>query len=291
MNSETTQTESYGAVILYYRFGPQIVETIEALVHQSVPPASIVLVDNGSKDGICKKVGADYASVKVIDAGKNLGYAGGMNRGAMELSQQERILFLTHEVILKEDCVEQLIHAATLRPVVVGPVLARTGDLSIWSAGGYISQLGQAKHNTDAVSDRAFSEAEWLDGACLFVDHSSFRELNGFDEDYFLYWEDVDFCVRAQALGPVGIAIGALAFQETGTSPIYYRTRNRILFWKKRRAWFRVAIALAEASIQFLVLEVRGTASRDKRMARMLGLRDGITGQLTHSYSRVVESK
>ena len=100
----------------------------------------------------------------------------------------------------------------------------------------------------------------WVSGACFMVSDQLWTKVGGFDDDYFLYWEDVDLCAKVQAAGgTVGIIRGATAVHDPGqthTAPgaraksstyYYFNIRNRAVFGAKwlsdegRLQWQRTA--------------------------------------------------
>jgi GT2 family glycosyltransferase len=108
----------------------------------------------------------------------------------------------------------------------------------------------------------------WLSGACLLVGRAVWLELGGFDEDYFLYWEDVDLCIRAASRGcELVVDDQATAVHDEGgtqatrmagptgsaksSTYYYYNTRNRLMFAAKnlgvedQHRWVRSSIGAA----------------------------------------------
>jgi GT2 family glycosyltransferase len=140
------------------------------------------VVDNHSCDGLAQLLTAFPHQTRIITAPENLGYGKGMNLGAAALDLQpgDFLLFLTHEVSLKESCVNQLIHTAlSTNAALVGPVLRRSRDQSVWSVGGYLDRLGIPRHYTAIHdSDQISSNVQWLDGAVLACRASDFKARN-----------------------------------------------------------------------------------------------------------------
>jgi GT2 family glycosyltransferase len=205
----------------------------------------------------------------------NVGFGGGTNLGAAHaLAAGARVL-----VFLNPDAWTDPAGLAALAAAVrsqdralVAPRIHRP-DGSLYSRG--LTYL----HRADGtMSGRRTSpdDVPWLSGACLAVGAELWGELGGFDEDYFLYWEDVDLSWRATALGAcLEVVDGArVVHDEGGTqesrgrakSETYYRydIRNRMLFARKNldpadvRRWRRTlpraarAVALRGGRRQFV---------------------------------------
>lgn len=266
----------YAAVILYYKLGPLIYETVNRLQNQTCPPAEIVIVDNDSRDEILES-GIIKTQVRVSKLPRNAGYSGGMIHGESLVSEGiQHILFMTHEVQLAPDCVHYLTEAMNdgTGNVLVGPALTKGIAGPVWSYGGVFAPTGAVRHIVDSESKE---EAEWLDGACLLMNRSAYRRVGGFDPDYFLYWEDVDISVKMKSAGSIRCVRNARGSQETGYTPTYYKTRNQILFWRKRRNLRKV---LQSVSVFAIKICTRDVPRRDWAAvrARLTGIRHGFNG-------------
>lgn len=282
-----TTDSSYGAVILYYRLGDRIHDTIAALLNQQTPPEQIVIIDNASADGALAGVEDKYASCAVIHMESNVGYAAAMNTGAAQFVDRfEYILFLTHEVLMQPQCTTRLLCVLRQHGEVgmAGPALRLHTANTAWSLGGWITRLGDVHHNHDQCRTR---DVHWLDGACLLIRSSTFAEVGGFDEDYFLYWEDVDISIRIRANHRIRCVPGAIAFQDTATAPIYFRTRNQILCWRKHRDIIRLVASLVVAMAKIVLIDLDG-CSLTQAGARFHGMVDGLNGHLTTAPIRMV---
>src|SRR3954447_14407637 len=97
-----------GVVVLYYRFGMGVSETISRVMAQVPPPSRIVLLDNASGDGVCDSV-ARETGVELIRADENRGYGAGMNLGMSALPASEYVLLLSHDCLLEPGCIAALL--------------------------------------------------------------------------------------------------------------------------------------------------------------------------------------
>jgi GT2 family glycosyltransferase len=257
-----------GAVILHYRFWPGVRSTVEALLSQTTPPNHVVLVDNASNDGSSIELRRAFPDIEIMEAKANLGYGGGMNLGIAPLleRQMDAILLLTHECRLAPDALEQLVRRLEEESVVgaVGPLLGYSSkpDL-VFSAGGQIERhtwKPRHVHEPRLVAEwagRPAHHAEWLDGASLLLRSAAAREAGMLDEDYFLYFEEVEYLLGLRRLGWVVECVpAALAWQEPGTKPTYLWLRNRLRFLARTapprhvvRETIRLAASVARNSI------------------------------------------
>jgi len=278
-NSAAATHPTYGVVILYYRLGRDVVRTIRAVRVQSLRPVRIVLVDNASNDGVVEGLSPEeLAGVEVLHASTNGGYSTGMNAGLKRLAGSvDYLLVLTHEVVMEPTCVELMLDQASSDDVVlVGPSLRLPGG-EVWSNGGRVTRFGSAVH-VRAKTSQDPVPADWLDGACLLARRDAMVSIGGFDERYFLYWEDVDFSLSMASEGRVVVAPSAIAHQSpTVNAPMYYYARNRLLLWRKFKRPLRL-LASVPAILAFAVHRALGGRRADVLHA-LRGIRDGLAGR------------
>jgi GT2 family glycosyltransferase len=257
-----------GAVVLHYRFWPEMRSTLDALLTQTRPSDRVVVVDNRSSDGAVLELRRLFPSVEVVEAEVNLGYGGGMNLGIERLLEQgvDAILLLSHECRLAPDALEVLAARLEEEPRVgaVGPLLAyRSKPEFVFSAGGEIDRRNGRPlhfHEPRLVADWVGSSpraADWLDGAAVLFRSEAVRQGGMLDEDYFLYFEETEYLLKLRRLGwSVECVPAALAWQEPGNKPTYLWLRNRLRFLgrtaPKRHVFLetiRVAASVAQNSL------------------------------------------
>lgn len=282
----------YSVVVLYFRAGPVIYRTLTSLELQHLPPHRVVVVDNGSRDGELDQLALRFPTYELITLDENVGYSAGMNAGIRYLGEDSKyVLTMTHEVQLEKSCAGQLIATLDEHDAgMVGPLLKLEGSESrIWSTGGSISHLGRATHSrtvTQSEDRFGFQACDWLDGACVAYRLSVLREVGYFDEDYFLYWEDVDISLRIGRTALIGCVSSAIATQGTANTPAYFDARNQILLWRKSGETLRVVASLFRQLARSLRLLVRG--HRKASLATLVGLLHGFSGSLWCSDQRMV---
>jgi GT2 family glycosyltransferase len=278
-----------GVVVLHYRNWPVIAGTLEALRRQTRQADRIVVVDNASGDADVAAIRSRFPELDVQALNQNLGYAAGMNAGVGRLpADVDAVLLLTHECVLAPDALQRLVSALEADPrcAAVGPLLRRRDDGSVWSAGGRLdTRTGRPWHIRETAAARR--EADWLDGAALLVRAEDLRRVGGLDETYFLYYEELDLCLRLRAAGHVLRCVTeAVAWQQPGNASPYLDARNfpRVL----RRAGRPAAAALAV--LTHLAAGLRDLAVPGRRsMAwpRLAGVVHGYSGRLDRRLAAV----
>jgi N-acetylglucosaminyl-diphospho-decaprenol L-rhamnosyltransferase len=184
----------------------------------------VVVVDNGgSGTGWTDTVGG----IRVRYESRNLGFAGGVNRGVRELDRwrwgiwrtdgavYEWFLLLNPDVTVPAgflDAVMDIVEQLTVEEPRAGVVGLRlcNPDGSLQGSCGRFPTLGstlrgllrpRAWRKCLMLNTQQRQQVDWVTGGCLLVRRDCFEQLGGLDESFFLYYEDVDFCHRAKAAG------------------------------------------------------------------------------------------
>lgn len=283
------------AVILNYRNWPDTLQVVESLEQQTLRPTDVVVVDNASGAAEAAAIqDAAGSRFHVLPLEANDGYAAGMNAGIRWATEKgaAAVLLLTHDIRLDPTCLERL--AAEVAGTAVGvaaPVLGWQGrDNVTWSAGGAITRFTGTPFHPDkgrpldaevAAPTRSVS---WADGAVLLVTRAALEAAGPLPEQYFLYYEEVDFQDRVRRSGrQVRVVSGALAWQGPGHTPRYLAARNQVLWLRRGRRWALPAYLLSVGYTcgRELVRRAVGRAP-DLRLVVALtaGVRDGFTGRL-----------
>jgi GT2 family glycosyltransferase len=201
--------------------------------------AEVVVVDNSTIDR--HRAGmrelAHRESWTLVDAGGNIGFGAAANRGADLAIENgaEVVVFLNPDARLDVANLQILI-ASLDNNSICAPRIVDAGG-AIWFEGGALNvRRGTVSHRPGAH--------DWFTGACLALRSEIWTRLGGFDERFFLYWEDVDLSRRCiEAGGQLRLVRDAVAVHEAGgTQPgeggksalyVRFNSRNRLLFVRK----------------------------------------------------------
>lgn len=266
---------------------------------RSCRPDVVVVVDNFSSHQERERVLAlaECEKWQVVEPADNLGFGGGVNVGvdlARKLGAEEWLL-LNPDASIERDALEQLRAAVATNPLRVVAPRVLDGHGHPWFDGADVYLEDGITRGVAHRSRRAGAARwEWLSGACLFMRSEAWDLVGGFDEDYFLYWEDVDFSRRIViAGGEIQVVGGAVIVHDEGGTQAdrsssraksetyyYYNIRNRMLFAAKhlddagRRRWRRGLVASAR---EILLRGGRRQFLRPLRPLRagLRGVRDG----------------
>jgi GT2 family glycosyltransferase len=188
----------------------------------------IVVVDNGSSEPCTAAVAAEFPEVRVIESGENLGFAGGCNvgiRAALDAGARY-VWLLNNDTVVHPDALSALIETARSRRrcgIAGSKILFFDRPTTIDHAGGTLNlRRGHAWHigcgEIDGGQHDSDRPAAFVTGCSLLADTKMIREIGPLDPDYFAYWEDVDFCTRAQRAGwEVVYSAGSRVWHKGGT--------------------------------------------------------------------------
>ncbi|WP_404311375.1 glycosyltransferase family 2 protein [Agrococcus terreus] len=229
------------------------------------PDALVVVVDNRSTDRERERVRALAAERgwHLVAMAGNPGFGGGANAGigrALELGARA-VLLLNPDARIGADGVAAL--RAAGGPLSLRSPLVRSPDGRTWFSGLDLDLVDGEIRSPHRRAERPDGDPmAWLSGACLWIEAPLWALVGGFDDDYFLYWEDVDLSRRVlDAGGELLVVEAATAWHDEGgthrergaraeaKSELYYfwNIRNRMLFAAKHldpegiRRWRRAA--------------------------------------------------
>jgi len=179
---------------------------LAALHRQTRLPDEIVVVDNASTDNSVEHLRVTWPQVGVLMLPANVGFAAGNNRGADD-ARTDALIFLNNDTEVEPGWLDALVRAAeadSKRGLVTSRVVFLDRPDVIDSAGdGYLRCGGGFKHGhgqslaTNAESRSVFGAC----GAAFLIRRELWERLGGFDESFFMVYEDVDLSYRARLLG------------------------------------------------------------------------------------------
>jgi GT2 family glycosyltransferase len=177
---------------------------LQSLAAQDYPALHVIVVDNASTDDSVLRIREALPAVELIEAGGNLGFAGGCNVGirrGLEMGA-EWIWLLNNDTVAPADTLTKLVSAAGGERVgIVGTVLHFLHDpaqVQAWGGGKMLPWMGYVLHFT---APAVFGEDTFLTFASVLIRRELLIEIGLLDERYFMYFDDSDFCFRARKAG------------------------------------------------------------------------------------------
>ena len=209
----TSEAPMISVIIVTYKSEDYILFCLDSIYKSEPLHTEVIIVDNNSDDSTVPLIGEHYPKVKIIKNQENLGFAKGCNIGARHASG-DIIYFLNPDCIVSESAISKMAAQAILPDVgIVGPLLIDgKGQTLLESAREIPSDASALIKILKLPLEKRYPyyrtielenaiDAPVLCGASMCVKTALFNEVGGFDEDFFMYGEDIDLSVRVLGLG------------------------------------------------------------------------------------------
>jgi GT2 family glycosyltransferase len=235
-------TPEGAAILVNYNAGTELRTALQSILDEGTTAGwEVVVVDNASTDGSAAVVAEFGRRVTLVRNAVNVGFGRAVNQGVAS-SMAPLILLMNPDCRLVNGAISRLRAVLDADPscAIAGPrVLDPDGAVQASARGdpdmltGLFGRTGGlrallpllpvSRRNVvvqDAISSgRDSVVVDWVSGACMLLRREAFLQAGGFDERYFLYWEDADLCRRLRRLGHrVRYVPGATAVHQVGRS-------------------------------------------------------------------------
>ncbi len=231
-----------GVVVVNWNNPTDTIECLTSLQKMDYHDFFTVVVDNASTDGSETAILNEFSGVHLIRMEKNRGYAAACNK-AIEYcleNEAQQVLLLNNDVVVHPNILQNSIG-------IVGPLVLYYHDKSrVFSAGGRFDRFTARNWAIDQGSQevsryRLPREVDYVSGCALLVRSDLFEKAGLMDTRYFMYYDEVDFCLRAKAAGyKIVFVPRAKLWHRVSASSIfassfreYYISRNRFVLQRK----------------------------------------------------------
>jgi N-acetylglucosaminyl-diphospho-decaprenol L-rhamnosyltransferase len=291
---------AWAAVVVNYEAGPALSACIRSvLADDSAGPPEVVVVDNGSADGSAAAVRAEFPAVTVLQPGANLGYARAANLGAAA-TRAPVVAVLNADTEIEPGTSAALVGRFDAEPRLgaVGPKLhnpdgsrypsARSAP-SLGDAIGHALLGGIAPGNRFTRAYRQLDidpdlarPVEWVSGAAVWLRREALDRVGGWDEQFFMFFEDVDLCRRLERDGwevtyePAGHVVHAVGISRARRPRRSVVAHHRAAYRYAAKWWHGPRRLLLPVAAAFLA--VRGAVLAGVETARPRPGRTGVTG-------------
>ncbi len=193
-------------VVVNFNAGQALLDCLGSVAGRDDVETEVILVDNGSTDGSVGLALTRFPDLRVVELGENCGYAAANNRG-LALATGEWIGLLNPDTVVPPGALRALVEVLKSNPKLgaVGSALVwPNGDPQPFSHGGDPSPLYLARRAIGRQFRKMLHEwaggstrrVDWVSGAALIARRTALQQIGGLDEQFFLYFEDVDLCRR-----------------------------------------------------------------------------------------------
>jgi GT2 family glycosyltransferase len=291
-------------VILNWNGKEDVLHCLSTLPRIRYPNWSATVVDNASTDGSVEAIRARYPEQRVLVMEKNLGFCGGNNRGIRDAIERgaDYVLLLNNDTELHPDLLDELVRVAESDPrigVVGCKNVSMADHRTVWGAYGeirYHRDLVElmGSRQPDGPQWTCVKDVDWVIGNGMMMRREAIERVGGFDENFFGYHEDVDWCERARKAGFRVVYNGNAILYHQGfgaANPtrekqfpvLYFLGRNSILFARKHAtpAQLLKFVSLFFAGVGWWI--VVGLVRRERIKSYLWLLRgfvDGVRGRL-----------
>lgn len=194
------------AVVVTYNGEPYIRKCLDSLLQHDTK-VDVVCVDNGSTDGTIEAVENEYDAIEFIKSPNNLGFGKANNIGlSRALSEGYDYAFLLNQdAWVQPDCIEKLIQYSEANPIcgVISPIhLNEKGDALDPKFGANLKRCHPSYgEDFSSLNPDSFYPMSWVNAAVWLIPKETLLKIGGFNEYYFMYGEDGDYCSRVKQHG------------------------------------------------------------------------------------------
>ena len=244
---------SVGIVLVNYNGEKYLNQCVNSLLNCDYKNISIIIVDNASKDNSMKRLDEEFNDSRIykIMMDDNYGIATGNNTGikkSIEL-KMDFTLLLNNDTEVEPNFLNELVSAYEEKCLIV-PKMFYYDDKSLLCFGGgrFIKWKASAYHLFDRQKDTESNNyptyCNYAPTTCMLIKNDDFKVIGFMDDDYFLYYDDVDFVYRAlKNKYKIKFCPKAVVYHKDGLSTggkesvisVYYNSRNKLYFVKKHK--------------------------------------------------------
>lgn len=244
----------------------------------------IIVIDNASSDGSPEITAEAFPDVILIRNPKNIGFPGANNQGIRK-SRGDYVLFLNPDTIVYPNALEILMRGIKAEKKIggVGPAL-HTGDnqyqISFGGKRTFFSEMIQKYclnpfFRLRLKNSNNQRETVWLSGACLLIRKETLKETGGFDEKFFLYYEDIDMCVRIRACGwnllflPAAriFHYGGVSTEKQKLYSRFFYRQSQLYYYRKHNSVFSQKLLRFFLRLNFCFVFIQGYLAGKKDLA------------------------
>ena len=258
------------AIIVNWNLAEETTRCLDSLQANSIA-CRVLVVDNGSRDGSVAALKQRFPEIQALALPENLGFGRACNlaiQQALTLQDCRYIFLLNNDASVSERALEHLLQAAEAHQSagILGPkIYHRQPADKIWYAGarrrqGVLAAETIGRSQIDRGQFESVQVVDYVFGAAMFVRRQVFETIGLFDEGYFLYLEDLDFCLRAQDAGfdllfvpqaHIWHTVSASTANDLPTRR-YHQIQSTVLFLRKHLTPIAIAPAVFFWSAVFL---------------------------------------
>ncbi|GBE20401.1 poly-beta-1,6-N-acetyl-D-glucosamine synthase [archaeon BMS3Abin17] len=234
-------------LIINYNGGDKVIRCLNSVMKLDYPSYEIIVIDNGSSDGSQEKIKKEFSQIKLVENKENLGSVGAHNQG-FKLAKGDFILGLDDDAVASPSLLKNLVKVALSNNKIgiVVPKIYYYSKPNIFNSTGFflnpitgkMKDLGIGKEDKGQLDFQR--EIDYVPSSIILIKKEALKTAGGMNEDYFVYYEDSDWCLRVRNAGyKIVYTPNTKAWHDCKTqgelSPfrVYHYTRGKTLFMKQ----------------------------------------------------------
>lgn len=237
------------AIVLNWNRTQDTVQCVHSLQKSDYPALDILVVDNGSSHEHYAALQAALPDTAILRSSTNLGFAGGNNLGLQHVLERgaEYALVINNDTLVESQMVSQLVTVAEAHPQagLVGPIIYYLAQpTEVWFAGyRFTHGIYVLRRGLNLQPPlRSVEPVDFVSGCGVLMRRSALERVGLFSEDYFMYYEDLDYCFRVKETGleilcVTGARMWHTVSASTGgaDSPLkqYYQVKSSLIFYRQ----------------------------------------------------------
>ncbi len=302
-------SDAVSIILVNYNGMNYLESCINSIQQQSYLNYEIIIVDNASQDKSIEFIKCKFPKVKLIELTNNEGFGVGCNIGIEDALVRgfKYFLLVNTDTILENNLLELLMKKANQNTVLTPQIYCtdkennsienvKKNSTVSWYTGGKIDfKTALVNQNIFALVEEGekseFNDINFISGCCMLIPARVVNRVGLFDENYFMYYEDVDYCMRIIEQGfkmqyvpeaKMWHKVGGSAEGEISCLSQYYTTRNRLLFANK----YYKNLSVGSLSILQEILQDRGNFQRKEDKKYQLYVEMGIKDFLEKKFGK-----
>ncbi|EKE11568.1 MAG: hypothetical protein ACD_15C00059G0006 [uncultured bacterium] len=234
-------------VVLNYNGKDVIKKCLASVFKLDYSNFEVVFVDNNSKDGSLELAKSCFPKAHFIKNEENFGYAAGNNAGIRFSLERmaDYVLLLNNDTEVENDFLAKLIEVAESDNKIglISPIIFEGKTKKVWFSGGEILWRKMSNLHKKDIENKDYYDSDFITGCSMLVKSGVFKKIGLLDEDYFLYWEDADFSLRAKKGGFRNVVVSSSriyhfeASEKNKENKIYWLVISGLIFFKKNTPW------------------------------------------------------
>ena len=235
----------FSIIIVSYNSQKWLEDCLRSVLKFSADNMEIIVIDNNSIDESTKFIREEFTDILLIESKKNSGF-GQANNQAAKIAIGDILFFLNPDTLIKENIFQKIIETFEQDSkigIVAPQLILPDNSLQPWAFGKEGGILGIIKNK---FKNSLPTEIDWVSGAALAIRRDIFEKINGFDEKFFMYFEDRDLCLRVKKFGYKAVVLpdakiihfgGKSSGGDKQRKKLYYQSQN--YFWQKHYGFLR----------------------------------------------------